>query len=130
MIPVRKPYLPDRKTMYVNGEGETSRDVCFIKNVVQINILSATADTDAKNPVHNVALGDRTTLITLSGALKPFCQNPASSTTGRTVTATSAPETCTIPRRRSVRQDDCRWMSLHFVFTTALVKPSLGMNVR
>ena len=56
--------------VFINGDGETSRDFCFIENVVQINILAATAETDAKNQVYNVALGDRTTLNTLFDALK------------------------------------------------------------
>jgi UDP-N-acetylglucosamine 4-epimerase len=56
--------------VYINGDGETSRDFCFIENVVQINILASTAQDEAKNQVYNVALGDRTTLNTLFDALK------------------------------------------------------------
>ncbi|MCK0152848.1 NAD-dependent epimerase/dehydratase family protein [Alcanivorax sp. S6407] len=56
--------------VFINGDGETSRDFCFIENVVQINLLAATAQADAKNQVYNVALGDRTTLNTLFDALK------------------------------------------------------------
>lgn len=47
----------------INGDGETSRDFCFIANVVQANLMSALVETQgAKNNVYNVALGDRTTL--------------------------------------------------------------------
>jgi UDP-N-acetylglucosamine 4-epimerase len=47
----------------VNGDGETSRDFCFIENVVQINLLAATSENpEAINQVYNVAFGDRTTL--------------------------------------------------------------------
>lgn len=47
----------------INGDGETSRDFCFIDNVVQANLLAARAsDPAAVNQVYNVALGDRTTL--------------------------------------------------------------------
>ncbi|MQX54386.1 NAD-dependent epimerase/dehydratase family protein [Alcanivorax sediminis] len=56
--------------VFINGDGETSRDFCFIENVVQINLLAATAQDDAKSQVYNVALGDRTTLNTLFDALK------------------------------------------------------------
>lgn len=56
--------------VFINGDGETSRDFCFIENVVQINILAATAQAEAKNQIYNVALGDRTTLNTLFDALK------------------------------------------------------------
>jgi len=49
--------------VYINGDGETSRDFCFIENVLQINLLAATSDnSDATNQVYNVAVGDRTTL--------------------------------------------------------------------
>jgi UDP-N-acetylglucosamine 4-epimerase len=56
--------------VFINGDGETSRDFCFIENVVQINILAATSEAEARNQVYNVALGDRTTLNTLFDALK------------------------------------------------------------
>jgi len=54
----------------INGDGETSRDFCFVDNAVQANLLAATADSDAKNEVYNVAVGDRTTLNTLFHALR------------------------------------------------------------
>lgn len=56
--------------VYINGDGETSRDFNFIENAVQANILAATANDDAKNQVYNVAVGGRTTLNTLFIALK------------------------------------------------------------
>jgi len=46
----------------INGDGETSRDFCFIENVIQMNILAALALDDAKGQVYNVAVGERTTL--------------------------------------------------------------------
>jgi UDP-N-acetylglucosamine/UDP-N-acetylgalactosamine 4-epimerase len=47
----------------INGDGETSRDFCFIANAVQANLLAATAsDASALNTVYNVAVGERTTL--------------------------------------------------------------------
>jgi UDP-N-acetylglucosamine 4-epimerase len=48
--------------VFVNGDGETSRDFCFIENTIQMNILAACADNQAKDQVYNVAVGDRTTL--------------------------------------------------------------------
>ena len=49
--------------VYINGDGETSRDFCFIANVVQANLLSATTQNpEALNQVYNVAVGDRTSL--------------------------------------------------------------------
>lgn len=54
----------------INGDGETSRDFCFIENAVQANLLAATAGQSAKNEVYNVAVGDRTTLNELFKALQ------------------------------------------------------------
>ena len=57
--------------VFINGDGETSRDFCFIQNVVQANILAATTQSDeAKNQVYNVALGDCTTLNELYLAIQ------------------------------------------------------------
>jgi UDP-N-acetylglucosamine 4-epimerase len=46
----------------INGDGETSRDFCYVDNVVQINLLAAMAGSEAANQVYNVALNDRTSL--------------------------------------------------------------------
>ena len=49
--------------VYINGTGETSRDFCFVENVVQANILAATTENpEAVNQVYNIAVNDRTTL--------------------------------------------------------------------
>lgn len=49
--------------VFINGDGETSRDFCYVANAVQANILAAvTTDPQARNQVYNVAVGDRTTL--------------------------------------------------------------------
>ncbi len=57
--------------VFINGDGETSRDFCFIENTVQANILAATTQNDnAKNQVYNVAVGERTTLNDLFNAIK------------------------------------------------------------
>ncbi|QXA07129.1 Vi polysaccharide biosynthesis UDP-N-acetylglucosaminuronic acid C-4 epimerase TviC [Acinetobacter pittii] len=56
--------------VFINGDGETSRDFCYIENTVQANILAAIANDEAKNQVYNVAVGDRTTLNDLFNAIK------------------------------------------------------------
>lgn len=56
--------------VYINGDGHTSRDFCFIENTVQMNILAATAAEESKNDVYNVAVGDRTTLWDLFNFIK------------------------------------------------------------
>lgn len=49
--------------VYINGDGHTSRDFCFVANAVQANLLAATTgNPDALRQVYNVAVGDRTTL--------------------------------------------------------------------
>jgi UDP-N-acetylglucosamine 4-epimerase len=57
--------------VYINGDGETSRDFCYIANVVQANLLAARAhNEEAVNQVYNIAVGKRTTLIELYAQLK------------------------------------------------------------
>ncbi len=70
VIPKWTAAMIDDKPLFINGDGETSRDFCFIENVVQMNILAALADESAKDEVYNVAVGDRTTLNQLFQALK------------------------------------------------------------
>lgn len=53
----------------INGDGETSRDFCFVKNAVQANLLAATAPYAATDEVYNVACGARTTLTALHALL-------------------------------------------------------------
>jgi UDP-N-acetylglucosamine 4-epimerase len=57
--------------VYINGDGETSRDFCYIDNVIQANLLAATSQhAEAANQVYNVAVGDRTTLNQLFEAIR------------------------------------------------------------
>ena len=54
----------------VNGNGETSRDFCFVVNAVQANILAAMAHPEGVNQVYNVAVNARTSLNALFSYLK------------------------------------------------------------
>ena len=55
--------LIKNEEIFINGDGETSRDFCFIDNAVQANLLAATTpNEDATNQVYNVAFGEQTTL--------------------------------------------------------------------
>jgi len=55
----------------INGDGETSRDFCFIENVILANLLAATvANTEAMNRVYNIAFGGRTTLNELCAKIR------------------------------------------------------------
>jgi UDP-N-acetylglucosamine/UDP-N-acetylgalactosamine 4-epimerase len=63
VIPQWVAALIRNKELYINGDGETSRDFCFIENVIQANILAAlTNDSKAINQVYNIALNERTSL--------------------------------------------------------------------
>ncbi|MBL4941368.1 MAG: Vi polysaccharide biosynthesis UDP-N-acetylglucosaminuronic acid C-4 epimerase TviC [Colwellia sp.] len=75
VIPKWTAAMIENQDVFVNGDGETSRDFCFIENAVQANILAATAQDSGKNQVYNVALGDRTTLNTLFDSLKSALQS-------------------------------------------------------
>ena len=58
-------------TPAINGDGETTRDFCYVANAVQANLLAALAkDKDSLNQVYNVAVGERTSLNTLFRALR------------------------------------------------------------
>lgn len=55
----------------IHGDGETSRDFCFVDNAVQANLLAATIDnSEAVNQIYNVALNERTSLNALFGLLR------------------------------------------------------------
>jgi UDP-N-acetylglucosamine 4-epimerase len=60
-----------KEPVYINGDGETSRDFCYVANVVQANLLAATVEKpDAINETYNVAVCARTTLNELFGLLR------------------------------------------------------------
>jgi UDP-N-acetylglucosamine 4-epimerase len=71
VIPLWIAALLRRQPIFINGDGETSRDFCFVANVVQANLLAATtANAEALNQAYNVALGQRTTLNELFHSLQ------------------------------------------------------------
>ena len=69
VIPKWTAALIDEEQVFINGDGETSRDFCFIDNVVQMNILAATSGLTSSE-VFNVALNDQTTLTQLYDLLR------------------------------------------------------------
>lgn len=63
VIPQWVAALIRNQALHINGDGETSRDFCFVDNVVQANLLAALTDNpEAVNQVYNVALNERTSL--------------------------------------------------------------------
>lgn len=57
--------------IYINGDGKTSRDFCFVENIIQANILAAITNSKrALNEIYNVAVGDRNDLNSLFHSIK------------------------------------------------------------
>jgi UDP-N-acetylglucosamine 4-epimerase len=102
VIPKWTDALLKGEPVYINGDGETSRDFCFVANVVQANLLAATAiNPDAFNQVYNIALGDRTTLNELFHYLRDTLKS--------TVLANEVRQTVTpSPTYRVFREGDVR----------------------
>jgi UDP-N-acetylglucosamine 4-epimerase len=67
----------------INGDGETSRDFCFVANAVQANLLAALAQDDVQGEVFNVAVGERTTLNQLFELLRQGLQRRGRNATGQ-----------------------------------------------
>lgn len=72
VIPRWVDALRNNRPVLINGDGETSRDFCFVANVVQANILAAVSRVT--NDVFNVACFERTTLNQLFTLLRDQIQ--------------------------------------------------------
>ena len=71
VIPKWIAALLTREPVVINGDGKTSRDFCYVDNVVQANLLAATTkNLHAVNQAYNIAVGERTTLNELFNLLK------------------------------------------------------------
>ncbi len=86
------------ETVFINGDGETARDFCYIDNVVQANLLAGTVErAEAVNQVYNVAVGDQISLNTLYRMLRGLLQ------------ARDAAFACAPPVYRDFRPGDVRF---------------------
>jgi UDP-N-acetylglucosamine 4-epimerase len=107
------------ETVYINGDGETARDFCFIDNVVQANILAATVgNPEAANRVYNVALGDQTSLNQLFASLREL------------LAARDASFDCAPPVYRDFRAGDVRFSRADISKATNLLgfKPTVPVH--
>ncbi len=97
VIPLWFAGMIKKEKIFINGDGETSRDFCYIDNTVQANILAAVTEKEKSlNTVYNVAFGERTTLNELFDLIKERIKN-------------KYPEAETIqPRYRDFREGDVR----------------------
>ena len=94
--------------VFINGDGETSRDFCYIENAVQANILAATATDDAaRDQVYNVAVSGRTTLNQLFSFLKEALAKRVRYTRRILCIGISVRVMFDILRRISVRRPPC-----------------------
>lgn len=66
VVPIWVATLMEGKPCTVHGDGTTSRDFCYVANVLQANLLAATTTKkEAMNQIYNIAVGERTTLLDL-----------------------------------------------------------------
>ena len=71
VIPKWTAAMIKNEPVWINGDGETSRDFCYIANAVQANLLAATTkNAEALDQVYNVAVGERTTLNQLFESIR------------------------------------------------------------
>ena len=70
VIPKWIKSMVEDKDLFINGDGKTSRDFCYVQNVIQANILAAVVGDNSKNHVYNVAVGGRTSLNELFNILR------------------------------------------------------------
>jgi len=75
VIPKWASAMISNEDIFINGDGETSRDFSYIENIIQMNILAATASEDTKDNVYNVAVGDRTTLNELFSCIQSILKD-------------------------------------------------------
>jgi UDP-N-acetylglucosamine 4-epimerase len=62
--------------VFINGDGETARDFCYIDNVVQANLLAATVDEPAAiNQIYNIAVSGKTTLRELFEMIRSLLES-------------------------------------------------------
>jgi UDP-N-acetylglucosamine/UDP-N-acetylgalactosamine 4-epimerase len=75
VIPKWTLELLNNKQVMINGDGETSRDFSYIDNIIQANLLAATAHSEnVTNEIYNIAVGERTTLNELFQNLRDALQ--------------------------------------------------------
>lgn len=75
VIPKWVTAMLNDEDIFINGDGETSRDFCFVENIVQVNILAALAPDKSKNLVYNVAVGHQISLNDLYSTIKCSLEN-------------------------------------------------------
>ena len=75
VIPLWVKSMVCGEEVFINGDGKSSRDFCYIENVIQANILAAINCKKAESHCYNIAVGEQTTLIELQNYLKEFLKS-------------------------------------------------------
>jgi UDP-N-acetylglucosamine 4-epimerase len=70
VIPKWTAAMIQQDEVIINGDGQTSRDFCYVANAVQANLRAALASDETQGEVYNVAVGERTTLLELFGLIR------------------------------------------------------------
>ncbi len=70
VIPKWTAAMIQGEEVVINGDGETSRDFCYVDNAVQANLRAAVSPSGSRDQVYNVAVGRRTSLNELFAALR------------------------------------------------------------
>jgi UDP-N-acetylglucosamine 4-epimerase len=76
VIPKWMEQIQSGQVVQINGDGQTSRDFCYVENAVQANLLAATGSKETKGQVYNVAVGQQTSLNELFDMLKHLLGKP------------------------------------------------------
>ncbi len=124
VIPKWFAALLKSETVFINGDGETSRDFCYVENVVQANIRAAlNQDPSATDQVYNVAFGQSTTLNVLFRIRSPSVLKKlgVARIEGTSLSiGTSAQVMCVSPWQTLVRRSSCWVMTRGFQSETVL----------
>lgn len=76
VIPLFVKGIINKTPVYINGDGEQTRDFTYIENAVQINILGMlTENTEAFNKVYNVAVGEKFSINYLYNACREYLKS-------------------------------------------------------
>jgi UDP-N-acetylglucosamine 4-epimerase len=81
VIPKWIEQIQNRQTIQIHGDGQTSRDFCYVENAIQANLLAARAPEQAKGQVYNVAFGQQTSLNELFESLRTLMKHPEAQST-------------------------------------------------
>lgn len=76
VIPKWMEQIRSGQPVEINGDGQTSRDFCYVENAIQANLLAALATEEAKGQVYNVAVGQQSSLNDLFDILKNLMGKP------------------------------------------------------